>query len=1249
MALTNPAQIVVFINGKKYSTEGCSPTFPLVDFIRNVANLKGTKRSCEFGCSGVCTVLLTAWDKEIEQYSHRAIASCTAPLASCHYRNVTTIEGIGNTNKLHPLQKLMVECHAVQCGYDSPGIVVSMLGLLLNNNQPTIKQIETSLIGNLSRCNGYRAVFQAFKQFTETPSNEKETFEAGLPDLKQDVLEPVTFTSPDCKWSILPSFSWLKPMQMREPNGVLVYGIPSTTELKDCTYVFDLSRAENSKKQMKGSIDFAANTTITALIKKLQQANDDDNVLVITELCRALEGVKTEQYRNARAIGDALVDCNELKSIMAAVNASVSLQESAQCKFKKMFGSDATVPIKKILSEGDIRFSSIKNFSISNINKDQVFLHETVADRQANGTNLNFVSAFLTVKGSKIIDSLDLIVGSRSKVNVLHTASGIVKGSDMDAAGLVAKLQELSSDKLQCGLIAKLCHELGCLAGVSKDARMDYFKARIGIRKFAESTQFRECVSEKLETPTPLGRPVPTIQGFQCTTGQAIFAEDLPHISNELFFAPVTSTIAHGILKNINFDEALKVEGVKDYVSFKDVREGGNVYKINGLEDEIVFVEKLVEHEGQLLGGVLGINEQVARKAAALVKVDYEELKPIVTLEDAVANKTIMTCEGQIKCFEKGEAEANLSSSQHVISGTIKTTRQEHFYEETISTLVVPTGEDNEIEVYLPTPAILMVQHGIAGVLGLPFHKVMVHARRVGCSYGGKYGRLIPFAAAVAVAAKKVGRPVRGKATRDEDIRIMGQRGEFNSTYKIGVTDGKIQSAVIDLQKNGGWNSDASPDITATAMLHLDSGYDFPHFKSTGEAYKTNTASNTANRAYGAPPAVTITENMIFDVCVELGYDQMEFRKNNLQKVGYISHYHHPMTADDITMDLCLEEVLKQVDYYKIKQDVEDFNNKNTVKKRGIACIPNKYGIGYPALFAKGAALLNIYMDGSVLLNVNGIEMGQGLHTKCAQIAASILGIDISRIKIDANSSRVVPNPIPTGGSTGLDLAGNAVNDACKQMVEKLAPFKKAQPEAPWEMLIMMAFGGGVNLSTTGHYQLPQERYQFDSVTGKGKRWWYYTCGASFTMVEVDLLTGQHSLLKTNIVYDVGESLNTAIDVGQIEAAFTQGYGYLTMEGIKYDSQGKLLTRGHDEYSIPSIADCPPDFDVTLLRGNRELDGVLYSSKGIGEPPFFAGQVAYFAIKDALVAAKKSGGKSGTVNLLTPATPINVLKAIESF
>ncbi len=1126
------------------------------------------------------------------------------------------------------------------------GFVVSMFGLLLNNPQPTMKDIEASMVGNLSRCNGYRAIFQAFKQYTESPSDEKEKFEAGLPDLKQDVLEPVTFVSSSCKWSILPSFSWLKPMQMREPNGILVYGIPTTTELKDCTYVFDLSRAENSKKQMKGSIDFPANTTITALIKKLRQSTDKTNALVMTEVCRALEGVKTLQYRNARAIGDALTDCNEIKSIMAALDATVSIQESSHCKLKKVFGSDATVPLKKVLGEGDIRYSSIKCVSIPNVKSGQVFLHENVGDRQANGTNLNFASALLQCNG-KIIDSMELCAGNSSKVKVLHTATGLVKGSELNKAGIVDKLKELTTDKLQAGLIAKLCHNIAGMADLSEDAKLDCIKARIGTRKFAESTQFREYVSEKIETPTPLGRPIPTRQGCQCTTGQAIFTEDLPAYANELYFAPVSTTIAHGNLVSVDAEAALKVDGVVDFISFKDVRQGGNQFKINSGEDELVFVEKLVEHEGQLIGGVVAVNEHVARQAAALVKIEYEELKPIVTLEEGVAAQTIMTGEGQVKCFEKGDADAALRTCQHVITGAIKTTRQEHFYCEPVSALVVPTGEHDEMEIYLPTPAQFLAQHSIAGILGLPFHKVMCHTRRVGCSYGGKYGRMIPFVAAVAVTAKKLGKPVRSKLTRDEDIRIMGQRGEFGATYKIGITDGKIQAALFDVQKNAGWNSDASPDITSTAMVHMDSGYDFPNFKATGEAYKTNTPSNTAFRAYGAPPAVTITENMIFDACAELGYEQMEFRKNNLQKEGYVSHYGYTNSRDDVTMDLCLEDLLKQIDYYKVKQEVEDFNNKNTLKKRGIACIPNKYGIGFPSMYGKGAALLNIYMDGSVLLHVNGIEMGQGLHTKCAQIASHVLGIDVSRIKVDGNQNRVLPNPIPTGGSTGSDLAGNAVNDACVQMMEKLAPYKKAQPEAPWEMLIGMAFVTGTNLSTTGHFQVPTDRYTFDPSTGKGRRWWYYTCGAAFAMVEVDLLTGQHSLLKANIVYDVGESLNKAIDCAQIEAAFIQGYGYLTMEDTVFDSQGKLGTRGLDEYAIPSIADCPPEFDVTLMRGNKDLDGVLYSSKGIGEPPFFAGQTVFFAIKDALVAAKKAKGKSGSVNLLTPATPINVLTALE--
>jgi len=344
-----------------------------------------------------------------------------------------------------------------------------------------------------------------------------------------------------------------------------------------------------------------------------------------------------------------------------------------------------------------------------------------------------------------------------------------------------------------------------------------------------------------------------------------------------------------------------------------------------------------------------------------------------------------------------------------------------------------------------------------------------------------------------------------------------------------------------------------------------------------------------------------------------------------------------------------LEEVARQVDYYKIKKEVEEFNANNKLKKRGIAMIPNKYGIGFPAMLGQGAALINVYMDGSILMHVNGIEMGQGHHTKMAQIAAHELGIDISRIKVDLNTNRILPNPIPTGGSTGNDLSGNAVRDACAKMNEKLAPLRKAQPDAPWEMLIGMAFGSGINLSTPGYYQVPADRYTFNPATAQGRRWWYYTCGASFALVEVDMLTGQHSLLKANVCSDVGNSINAAIDVSQIEAAFIQGYGYMAMEDIKFDANGKLSTRGHDEYAIPSMADCPIEFDVTLLRGNRTVETLLYSSKGVGEPPFFAGQAVYFAIKDALLYAKKEAGGKGSFDLEVPATPINVLNAIEKF
>ena len=450
--------------------------------------------------------------------------------------------------------------------------------------------------------------------------------------------------------------------------------------------------------------------------------------------------------------------------------------------------------------------------------------------------------------------------------------------------------------------------------------------------------------------------------------------------------------------------------------------------------------------------------------------------------------------------------------------------------------------------------------------------------------------------------------------------------------------------AQYHLYKNAGWNSDASPGVMATAMIHLDGAYEFPSFDVHGETCKTNTPSNTAFRAYGAPPAMTITENMLYDACVELDLDHLQFRRDNLQKVGYESHFGQVMEDSDVTMAACMDEVVARCDYHNLKKQVEEFNLNNKWRKRGVYLIPNKYGVGMPQMFAQNGALVHVYLDGSVLINHGGVEMGQGLHTKMMQIVSTEFGIPMTRIRVSDSSNDKVPNAIPTGGSSGTDLNGNALRDACQQIMARLAPFREANEKAPWEMLVGMAFGTRVNLSAVGYYRVPADRVFFDPVTKKGRRWWYYTVGASCSLVEIDVLTGEHTLLSTEIVTDVGTAINPALDIAQIEAAFMQGYGWISMENTTFSPEGKLTTRGHSEYNIPTIADCPTKFNVTLLKG-EERQHLLYSSKGIGEPPFFNGVSVYFAIKEAVRAARRDAGLVGKFTLEQPTVPENVLEA----
>jgi len=1236
------SKLVLFINGKQVDTTGFDPCDSLVSFIRDRAGLKGTKSNCEYGCTGACSVVMSSWHPGQSKYIHRTISSCSTPLASAHRTNITTVEGIGTESSPHPLQTRMASCHAVQCGYDSPGVIVSAYGLLLNTSQPTMEQLERSQVGNISRCSGYRAVLEAFKVFTEMRNDEAVKLEAILPDeLRMEDTEPAVFKG-SSTWHKVPSHFWVKALQKKEANSVLVYGIPHPDVIRDSSTIIDISGIERTSKGItmnRTGLDIGATATIEELCSFLSVHFQEQPSHMLRQLLGILQSIKTPQYRCMTAVGDAVDSCLELRLLLLATQAKVVASSGLNSYSNS--NTEKTVMFEEVSKT--VNELNIRSVFIPKAPENGYLMYYKVAARKANAFGNG--NAFFNVELKEgLIVKLTIFVGKVCKSEIkMESAMNVLVGKSVDAVNF-NDLKSAVSEGLFRNIVFKFITNMKEIANGSQDSISKIMEEQYPTRPFLKSTQFVSCVDGFDGTDSaPLGKSVPHVAGVTCATGQAVFGEDIPKFEDELFFALVSSSKAHAKILNIDASEALKMPGVVKFLSVKDIPAGRNKYKTVGLEDEIIFADGEVVYEGQPIGGIAAKTEKLARKAAACVKVTYEELKPIVSLDEAIAAKKFMESDS-IKSFTVGNVETALENSNHVVEGMIQTTRQEHFYEERNNCLVIPIGEDNEYKVHIPTPAVLVAQHSIAGTLGISFSRVHVHSKRVGCSYGGKMARFLGVANAVALAAKLTGKPVRCSLTRDEDIRITGQRGEFKGYYKVGITDGKIMGAQYQLYKNAGWNSDCSPDITTTTMIHLDASYEFPAFDVKGETCITNTASNTAFRAYGAPPAMTITENMLYDACVEIGMDPVEFRKANIQKPGYETHFGQVMNESDVTMGDCLDQVIKKSNYYQLKQEVEEFNLNNRWKKRGVYVIPNKYGVGMGQMFAQNGALVHIYVDGSVLISHAGIECGQGLHTKMLQVVAHELNIPIEKIRVSESANDKVPNPIPTGGSSAADLNGNALRDACAQINERLNPFREANSKAPWEMIVGMAFGSRVNLSAFGYYAVPKEIVNFDSVTKKGRRWWYFTTGAACSLVEIDVLTGEHTLLSTNIVMDVGEAINPAIDIANIEAAFIQGYGWVAMEDTLYEPDGKLASRGMDEYNLPTIADCPREFNVTLLKGTKKKQ-ILYSSKGIGEPPFFNGVSVYFAIKDAVLAARRDAGMSGKFILEQPTTPVNVRTA----
>ncbi|KAF1911627.1 Molybdopterin-binding domain of aldehyde dehydrogenase-domain-containing protein [Ampelomyces quisqualis] len=757
-----------------------------------------------------------------------------------------------------------------------------------------------------------------------------------------------------------------------------------------------------------------------------------------------------------------------------------------------------------------------------------------------------------------------------------------------------------------------------------------------------------------------VGKQVAHLSALKQCTGEAEYVDDMPRQDRELFGGLVMSIKAHARIISIDWEPALEMPGVVGYIDKNSIPAEVNIWG-SIKKDEQFFAEDKVLCHGMVIGMVYADSALAAQAAARAVKIKYEDMPTILTIDEAIAADSFFP---HGKFLRKGLAidenmKAAFAQCDRIIEGVSRLGGQEHFYLETNAALAIPSTEDGAIEVWSSTQNTMETQEFVSAVLGVPSNRVNARVKRMGGGFGGKESRSVPFAVYTAIAARKEKRPVRLMLNRDEDMLLSGQRHPFQARWKVGVTkEGKLLALEADVYNNGGFSQDMSGAVMDRCLTHFDNSYECPNTYLRGHVCRTNTHSNTAYRGFGAPQGMYFSETIMYNIAEALNIDIDELRQRNLYKPGEHTPFFQKID-EDWHVPLLLHQLAKSSDYERRKTAIRQFNSKNRWKKRGICLIPCKFGLSFATALHlnQAGAYIKIYHDGSVLLHHGGTEMGQGLYTKMCQIAAQELGTPLDAIYTQDSQTYQIANASPTAASSGSDLNGMAVKNACDQINERLQPYRdKLGKNAPLKALAHAAYLDRVNLAANGFWKMPKIGYTWGDTNLETVKpmYYYWTQGAATSEVEVDLLTGDHTVLRSDIMMDVGNSINPAIDYGQIEGAFIQGQGLFTIEESLWTRTGQLFTRGPGTYKIPGFSDIPQSFNASLLRYDNDGKPLTWnhlrsvqSSKGIGEPPLFLGSTVFFALREAIKEARKMNGKEVEGWALdSPATPERLRLAV---
>jgi xanthine dehydrogenase molybdopterin binding subunit/xanthine dehydrogenase small subunit len=1253
------------LNGKTVVVQGEPTNRSLLDHLR-ARGLTGSKQGCAEGDCGACTVAIVDLDGNGRR-TLRAVNSCITLLPMVAGREVVSVEGVADEGgDLHPVQRAMVERYGSQCGYCTPGFTTSMVEAFYRPEVATPALIADQLSGNLCRCTGYRPIREAMEDAIACRPGRAGDALHQLLARPEPAREGLAYEGHGQTFLRPTSLDELLRLRELYPEAELCAGateIGVDINKKGKRYPFLI--ATDGVAELRGVTASAGGFRIggAATLTAVEEALGGEHPAIL----KMIRVFASRQIRNRATLAGNLVTASpigDMAPVLLSLDARVEL---CSTRGTRELSLDAffTGYRRTALEKGEI-------------------LGAVIVPRAAPPAGLTRIARSYKVSKRRELDIS--IVAAAFSVDL--DAAGVVRRARLAYGGVAAMPSRAREVEAQLegrpwtrDTVASVLPALGRAFTPIRDARgsAEYRRGLIvslfekffdGAESLAQDLPLEYASSlrtapERSVTSVPAaaapraGTALHHESGALHTTGGALYVDDQAQRRPMLEIWPVRSPHAHARILRRDATLARGMPGVAAVLMAEDIPGQNDVGAVR--KDEILLADREVMFHGHMVAVVVGESYQACRDAAAAVVVEYEPLPAILGIAQAIEAGSY---HNEPHLIRRGDVAGALASSPHRVDGELDIGGQEHFYLETHAAWA-ERGEDGDVFVCSSTQHPSEVQAAVAHVLALPRHKVVVESPRMGGGFGGKETQGNTWAALAALAAMKTGRPVRVQLDRDVDIQLTGKRHPFHATYACGFDgEGRILGLSVSLVSDGGWALDLSESICDRALFHLDNAYTLPALRFSGRVARTNVVSHTAFRGFGGPQGMLVIEEIMDRIARRLDLLPEVVRANNFYHGAPGSEtsttpYGQPVVDNRIpAMWRTLTEGARLAER---RAEIARFNAGSPRIKRGIAVTPVKFGISFTATFLNQAgALVLIYRDGTVQVNQGGTEMGQGLNTKIRGVAMRELGLPEAMIRVMKTVTDKVPNTSATAASSGADLNGAAVQAACVTLRERLAPIAAALlggalPEqivfrdgacwagsrgVPFPQVVEKAYVSQVSLSTTGYYRTPGISY--DRGKGQGQPFYYFAGGVAVSEVEVDGYTGMKRLLRTDILHDVGDSLNPGIDRGQIEGAFVQGAGWLTGEELIWDDEGRLLTHSASTYQIPSFSDAPAELHVTLLPEATQ-PGTIHGSKAVGEPPFMLAISVREALRDAVAAF---GAPGGEVPLPVPATHEALFMAI---